>query len=220
MQSSLEHEVASDVAQALVRIGAVGVSLAKPITFKSGIVSPVYVDNRCLPFHPAEWRRVIDGFRTVIEIRHLRFDAIAGVAVGGVPHSSALAYALAKPSVFIRKEAKEHGRQKRVEGGDVTGLEVLLVEDLVTSGGSSLSAIEALVSEGGLLRYLLAIVSYGFPEAEQAFAEADVEFSSLTHFEAILAAGADMGRFSPDETAAVKDWLADPRGWAQRRGLA
>lgn len=213
-----ESQIAAQVAQALVQIGAVGVTAEKPITFKSGIISPVYVDNRCLPFYPAAWRVVIEGFGALIEARGLTYNVIAGVAVGGVPHSSALAYALNKPSVFIRKEAKEHGKQKRVEGGEVSGLNILMVEDLVTSGGSSLSAVEALRAEGGLVTDVLAIVSYGFSEATTAFAQADVKLHSLTNFAAVLDAGMAQGKFSAAEKLLVDDWLGDPHGWGERHG--
>ncbi|MBE2267802.1 MAG: orotate phosphoribosyltransferase, partial [Anaerolinea sp.] len=126
----------NSVAWTLVEVGAVGFSVQKPITFKSGILSPVYVDNRILPFHPASWHVVIDGFKNLVEQKPINFDVIAGVAVGGVPHSAALAYELRMPSVFVRQESKDHGRGKRVEGGDVNKKRVLLVEDMVTTGAS------------------------------------------------------------------------------------
>ena len=216
----MPENVKLGIARALVGIGAVGVSRAKPIIFKSGIVSPVYVDNRALAFHPVEWRLVIEGFKSLIVRDKINFDVIASVAVGGVPHGSALAYALQKPCVFIRKEAKEHGKQKRVEGGEIAGLNVLMIEDLVTSGGSSLSALQALRDEGGIARHILAIVAYGFPEAVQAFAKADAELTSLTDFPTILQAGTAMGRFSAHDKLAVEDWLADPHGWGKRHGFS
>ena len=94
------------VARALLEIGAVGFSPQAPITFKSGIKSPVYVDNRRLPYHPAQWQVVIKGFISAIESKNLEFDVIAGVAVGGVPHSSALGYAMQQPSVSFAKKPK------------------------------------------------------------------------------------------------------------------
>ena len=136
------------VAKALLDIGAVGFSPAAPITFKSGIRSPVYVDNRALIYHPPAWHVVVEGFKALLDAAGVEFDIIAGVAVGGVPHSSALAYVLRKPSVFVRKEEKAHGKGQRIEGGAVRGKRVLLVEDLVTTGGSSLSAVDALRAAG------------------------------------------------------------------------
>lgn len=210
-------KTAAAVARALIEIGAVGVRASNPITFKSGIVSPVYVDNRRLPFHPAQWRVIVEGFRSQINDTALAFDVIAGVAVGGVPHASALGYVMQKPSLFIRKEAKEHGTGKRVEGGDVTGARVLLVEDLISTGGSSLSAIEALRAEGGICDTMLAIVTYDFAEARANFAAAGVAALTLTTFPVILAEGVAMGRFTAEERHTVEDWFADPHGWASRR---
>lgn len=209
-------ETAAAVARALIEIGAVGLRVNNPITFKSGIVSPVYVDNRTLPFHPNAWRVVIDGFRELIAAKIPSFDVIAGVAVGGVPHSSTLGYLTQRPSVFIRKEVKDHGTGKRVEGGDVRGKTVLLVEDLITTGGSSLSAINALRAEGAVCNTTLVIVTYDFAEARTNFAAAGVTALSLTSFPVILAEGAAMGKFSATDIDAVKAWLDDPHGWASR----
>jgi orotate phosphoribosyltransferase len=208
----------SEIARALLRIDAVGFSPEKPLTFKSGILSPIYVDNRRLPFNPPEWRTVIEGFRALIDTEHPDFDVIAGVAVGGIPHSAALAYTLGKPSVFIRKEAKEHGTQKRVEGGDVRDLKVLLVEDLITTGGTSLSAVDVLRAEGALVDLVIAIVGYGFAEATGAFSHAGVRLVTLTSFEVILAEALNMGKFDAAAQAVIEDWLRDPIGWGERHG--
>lgn len=207
------------VARALIEIGAVGFSPQNPITFKSGIVSPVYVDNRRLPYHPAQWQVVIAGFKQIIETDAIEFDVIAGVAVGGVPHSSALGYAMQHPSVFVRKEAKGHGKGQRVEGGDIDGKTVLLVEDLVTTGGSSLSGVEALRAEGAVVDTLIAIVSYGFKEAKDNFEQASVTLKTLTNFETILQVALEMEKFGQAEHDIIADWFSDPHGWASRHGL-
>ena len=106
--------------------------------------------------------------------RQHSFDVIGGIEAAGIPHSAALGFATAMPSIFIRKEAKEHGTKKRVEGGNVTGKRVLLVEDLVTTGMSSLSGVEALRAEGAIVEDCLAIISYGFPGRKEKFAAAGV----------------------------------------------
>lgn len=210
------EETSVKVARALIEIGAVGVRANNPITFKSGIISPVYVDNRTLPFHPASWKPVIEGFKTLIEAKGLSFDVLAGVAVGGVPHASALGYIMERPSVFIRKEAKGHGTGKRVEGGSVQGKKVLLIEDLVTTGGSSLSAVEALREEGAIVPAIVSIVTYDFVEAKTAFDQAKIEGLALTNFPTIMAQGVEMGKFTTEEQAIVKEWLADPHGWGEK----
>lgn len=213
------HQRQTTIAQSLLAIDAVGFTPAAPITFKSGLRSPVYVDNRRLPFHPAQWHTILHGFRALIEEKDLRCDAIAGIAVGGVPHSAALGYLLHKPSLFIRKESKGHGHQKMIEGGDVDGLRVLLVEDLVTTGGSALVGVTALREAGALATDVLAIVSYGFREAERAFAEANVRLHVLVPFRVILAEALALGRFDEAQAAVIEDWFDAPQGWAERHGL-
>lgn len=156
---------------------------------------------------------MIDGFKTLLEQKGLRPDVIAGVAVGGVPHSAALAYDLRLPSVFVRQESKEHGKSKRVEGGDVYKKRVLLVEDMVTTGGSSLDAVWALRAAGAVVDDVCAIISYGFAEARAAFEAAQVRLHTLTTFDAILLSADIMGKLSEDEAAVVRSWMHDPRGW-------
>ncbi len=201
-------------AKALLDIGAIGFSPASPITFKSGIRSPVYVDNRQLIYHPAAWRVIIEGLGSLIASQNLDFDLVAGVAVGGVPHCSALAYVLGAPSVFIRKASKGHGKGNRIEGGSVDGRRVLLVEDLVTTGGSSLSAVAALRQAGARVSDVLAIVSYGFGEARQAFARDDLALHVLTDFEAVLALAQERQTLTMTQVAVIRAWLADPYAWS------
>ena len=204
----------------MLAIGAVGFAPHAPVTFKSGIISPVYVDNRTLPYHPEQWHRVIEGFRELLERDSLQFDIIGGIAVGGVPHSAALAYTLNKPSIFIRQATKDHGRGRMVEGGEVSGKRVLLVEDLVTTGESSLHGVRALREAGARVSDVIAIVSYGFSEAKSSFQEEGVQLRTLTRFEVITRAAMAMGSFGPEEKAAIDDWFRDPRGWASRKGIA
>jgi orotate phosphoribosyltransferase len=209
--------LSDEVAAAMLEIGAVGFCVANPITFKSGIVSPVYCDNRRFPFWPSQWRRVIAGFEDTIVAQSIVCDVIAGVEAAGIPHSAALGYALGKPSVFVRKQAKEHGTKKLVEGGDVSGRRVVLVEDLVTTGMSSLAAMEMLRAEGAVTTDCLAIISYGFPEAEEKFAQSGVRLHALTNFAEVLDVAEATGRVSEGDAATVKEWLRDPRGWRAER---
>jgi orotate phosphoribosyltransferase len=213
------EETRREIAEALIAIDGVGFRPGAPITFKSGIKSPVYCDNRRFPFWPAEWSKVIRGFERMIAAKGIAVDVVGGVEAAGIPHSAALGYAMQRPSVFIRKEAKEHGTKKRVEGGDVTGLRVVLVEDLVTTGGSSIAAIEALRSEGAVVTDMLAIISYGFADAAELFARAGVTLHAATDFETVLTVAKEQGSVDEAEVAAVRDWLSEPRGWAKRHGF-
>ena len=194
------------VAATLLDVGNVTFTPDAPVTFKSGIVAPFYVDNRRLPFTPEAWHRIIDAFRAEIDAHALTFDVIAGIETGGIPHSAALAYTLNQPSVFVRKQPKEHGMKRRVEGGDVTGKRVLLIEDLVTTGGSSLSGVEALRAEGADVVACLTIFSYGFPQATAAFAAANLPLISLTNLPALIEAARQQQRLSPAAITVVQDW--------------
>jgi orotate phosphoribosyltransferase len=187
-----------EIARALIEIEGVGFRPTQPITFKSGIKSPVYCDNRKFPFWPEQWAKVINGFAQMI---------------------AELGFATKRPSVFIRKEAKEHGTKKRVEGGDVNGRRVVLVEDLVTTGMSSLAAVDALRSEGALVTDCVAIISYGFPDARDMFADAGVRLHATTDFETVLPIAVEQGLIDDAEASIVMDWLSEPRGWAKRFGF-
>lgn len=203
------------IASVLLDIGAVGFTPETPITFKSGIRSPVYVDNRRLTFHPQAWRVVIEGFVSTIDARALEFAALAGVALGGVAHCAAIAWQVGKPAVFVRKETKTHGAGKRIEGGDIDGLRVLLVEDLVTTGGSSLSGVAALRDAGATVADVCAIVSYEFDDADAAFADAGLRLHTLTDFSAILHAARESGRLDAAQEDIVRGWLANPHNWGR-----
>ena len=141
------------------------------------------------------------------------YDIIAGVAVGGVPHSSALAYVARKPSVFVRKGSKAHGKGQRIEGGEARHKRVLLIEDLVTTGGSSLSAVDALRDTGALVTDVAAIISYGFSAATDAFDCAGLRLHTLTDFATVLSQAQLRGALNEYEIAVVQRWFADPYNW-------
>jgi orotate phosphoribosyltransferase len=207
------NTIQEQVARALLEIEAVVFTPHTPVTFKSGIKSPVYVDNRRLSFWPAQWQIVIEGLQQMIAAHDIAFDVIAGIAAGGIPHSAALAYTLKKPSVFVRKEAKEHGTRGQIEGGDVSGKRVLLVEDMVTTGGSSLGGVDALRTARATVRDCLCITSYGFAEATESFASANVRLLPLTPFSAIVIEASKMGLFDQDALDLVEAWMRDPFHW-------
>jgi orotate phosphoribosyltransferase len=202
------------VARALLDAGCVTVSPDRPVTFRSGLLSPLYVDNRRLIFQPGPWHVVVDAL--VAEVRRLRPapEVVAGVESAGIPHSAALAFSARLPSVFVRKQAKEHGLGRRIEGGDVAGRRVVLVEDMVTSGGSSLSAVAALREAGARVEHCLAIVSYGFGNAAAAFVEAGVDLHVLAGIDRVIEEAETSGRLAGPALGVVRAWLRDPVGWS------
>jgi orotate phosphoribosyltransferase len=214
------NDIAVQVARALLDIGAVTFAPQSPITFKSGLISPVYVDNRRLPYWPEQWQVIIGAFKKLMKERDIQFDIIAGIEAAGIPHSAALGYTMRRPSVFVRKRPKGHGMKNRVEGGAVSGKRVVLVEDLVTTGGSSLSGIAALRDDGAIVEHCLVIVSYGFPQAAQAFEQAGVRLQTLTSFPVIVQEAVQLGSFTDSEQSVIESWLRDPIHWAEQNGYA
>jgi orotate phosphoribosyltransferase len=206
------------IARSLLKIAAVGFQPENPITFKSGIISPVYVDNRRFPFYPKEWETVIGGFQTLIEKDRIDFEVLAGIETAGIPHSAVLGYVLNKPSVFVRKKIKDHGTKSRIEGGLVKNKKVVLIEDLVTTGGSSLAGVEALRDNQAVVRDCLIIVSYGFKQATNAFENAGVKLHSLTNFAVILEEAVKQQLLNAQQKIILEDWFQDPWGWGKRHG--
>ncbi len=211
MNSNLQTAVAT----ALLEIGAVKFVPESPITFKSGLKSPVYVDNRKLPYHPQQWHIVVEGFKTIAQA--VSCDILAGVETAGIPHSAAVGYAAQIPSIYVRKQPKEHGTRSLVEGGAVQGKKVLLIEDLVTTGGSSLKGISALRDEGAIAQDCACIVSYGFDEAQEAFANANVTLHTLTTFQSIIEQAKSL--YSQKVLNDINDWFSSPHSWAKRHGF-
>lgn len=207
------------VAQALLKIGAVGFKPDAPITFKSGIISPVYVDNRKFPFYPHEWSLIIEGFKELLEQNNIVYDVIAGIETAGIPHSAALGFALHQPSIFIRKKIKDHGTKSKIEGGAVAGKKVVLLEDLVTTGGSSLAGVEALREERAIVRDCIIIISYGFKESLRAFADAGVKLHSLTTFPIVLEEAYKLNMFTAEQKILIEEWFQDPWNWGKEHGF-
>ncbi len=205
--------IAKDTARALLDIGGVGFVPNNPITFKSGILSPMYMDNRMFPSYPKQWRVVLDGFMAKIKEQKIEYDMIAGIETAGIPHSAALGALLSMPSVFIRKAAKDHGTKKMVEGGDVAGKKVLLIEDLVTTGGSSLHGVTELRKAGAVVTDCLVIVGYELKEAKEAFEKENVRLTQLTDVNTILAVAEEMGKITETNKKIVSEWLKNPREW-------
>lgn len=210
--------VAQQVAHALLDIGALRFQPDKPLTFKSGIVSPVYVDNRRLPYHPIQWRVIIEAFAHLLDRSAWPCDVIAGVATAGIPHSAALAFFRQTPSVFVRKEAKEHGTGQLIEGGSVDNQCVVLLEDMVTTGSSSLQAVEALRLAGATVEHCMCITTYGFADA--AFKAVGVSLYALADFNTLVDIAVERGDLLEEQRPLIFDWLADAPGWAKRHGFA
>lgn len=176
---------AREIARRLLEIKAVKLSPRRPFTWASGIQSPIYCDNRMVLSFP-EARNEIKAALAAASGQFGEFDVVAGVATAGIAHGTLLADALEAPFIYVRSKAKQHGRQNQIEGASPQGKRVLVVEDLISTGGSSLQAIEALRQAGAQVVGCLAIFTYGFPKAERAFDNANVPYATLSNYDALV----------------------------------
>ena len=206
------------VAEFLLRIKAIQLSPENPFTWASGRKSPIYCDNRRILSHP-EIRTFIRQLATVeIEERYGRPEAIAGVATGGIALGALIAQELGLPFIYVRSSAKEHGTGQRIEG-DYSGFSsVFVIEDLVSTGKSSLSAVDALRESGLEIKGLMAIFTYGFPDAIQRFKESDCSFFTLTDYPTMLEEATRSGYITEVQKADLDSWSSDPIAWSDSRG--
>ncbi len=195
------------VAQILLDYKAVKIEPDNPFTWVSGIKSPIYCDNRILISYPDAVNTIVLGFKEMIE--DIDFDVIAGTATAGIPWASFLSYELDKPMIYIRKEPKAHGTKSQIEGIMKRGQKVILVEDLVSTGKSSLEAVEVIRKEGGICDLTVSIFQYGFPIAEENFKEKKCKLQSITNFQILL----EQLELNGDKKAEVLRFAKNPKEW-------
>ncbi len=206
---------AAEVAKRLLQINAIKLSPQKPFTWASGLKSPIYCDNRIVLSYPGIRKFIIDSFAQKAEAFR-PFDTIAGVATAGIAHGALLAERLSLPFIYVRSKPKGHGRQNQIEGELQPGAQVLVIEDLISTGGSCLKAVEALREAGSRPSGVLAIFTYGFDAAESAFKEAEVPFDTLSAYPALIQEARRAGRIGEAELQTLKEWRRDPRAWSQK----
>ncbi len=177
--------IAAEIAKRLLQIKAIKLSPQKPFTWASGILSPIYCDNRIVLSHP-EVRDFVKKCLIEKSKDFSNFDAVAGVATAGIAHGMLLADSLGVPFAYVRSKAKGHGRQNLIEGELPKGAKVLVVEDLISTGGSSLAAVEAVREEGLEVVGVLAIFSYNFEKAIQAFEKANCPLETLSNYDVLV----------------------------------
>lgn len=172
--------------QYLLKIGAVKLSPNDPFTWASGKKSPIYCDNRLTLSYPEVRRLICQSFVDKIKENFKDVEVIAGVATGGIAHGALVAEALGVPMIYVRDKPKGHGRMNLIEGHLEAGKRVVVIEDLISTGGSSLKAVEGIRESGGNVLGLLAIFTYGFEAAIKAFEAANCPFDTLTNFKSLL----------------------------------
>ncbi|MCR4325061.1 MAG: orotate phosphoribosyltransferase [Candidatus Curtissbacteria bacterium] len=206
------------VAAILFNLGAIFIRPSRPFKYTNGILSPVYTDNRLLMSNPPEWRKVIDLMTRKVKGMG-KIDVIAGAATAGIPHAAIIAQKINLPMVYVRPQPKEHGKGNQIEGVIKKGQKVLVIEDLVSTGGSSIRVIKALRKAGAKVVGEVAIFTYGMKEAETNFKRAKVKLVSLSNFKAATKIAAENGLLKQNQISIVLDWAKDPKGWGKKMGF-
>lgn len=210
-----ESSAARRIAEHLLRIEAVSFAPEDPFTWASGLRAPVYCDNRVTISYPTVRRHIRDAFARTLEERGLSPNVIAGTATAGIPHAAWLAELLDLPMVYVRSTPKEHGRGAQIEGRLEAGRSVAVIEDLVSTGGSSRAVVEALREAGAEVTAVLAIVSYELDAAARTFADLDLPLYTLTCFDALFEVARENGVLSSASIRSILDWRADPERWSE-----
>lgn len=201
------------LAEHLLQIKAIQLNTQEPFTWTSGIKSPVYCDNRKLLSYPLVRDFVRDGFIALVQEYFPTADYIAGVATAGIPHGAILADHLNLPFIYVRSKPKEHGLNNTIEGDLKHGSRVLVVEDTISTGGSSLKAVADLRAAGAEVIGMVAIYKYGFEETKQRFEDEGVVLKTLTNYDFLIRTAIADGYISKDEIETLNAWRANPKEW-------
>lgn len=208
---------ADDIALVLLEAGAVALAPEQPFRFASGLLSPIYCDNRLLLGQVAARRTVAEALSQLALREAIGAEVVAGTATAGIPWAAWVAEALTLPMAYVRSGAKAHGRGQQVEGGVTAGQKAVLVEDLVSKGGSALDAVAGLRKLDVALADCCAIFSYGMPAAQERFGAAGVRLHCLTTLPALLEVAVRQGFLLQAQHEIVAEWAADPAAWSARR---
>ena len=203
------------IAKQLLDIKAVKLNVENPFTWASGWKSPIYCDNRKVLSYPAARKVVYEAFVKIIEDRFKDVDVIAGVATGAIAYGMMVAEVLGKPFVYVRPKPKDHGTGAQVEGDLHQGARVVVVEDLISTGGSSLAAVDALQKSGAIVLGMVAIFSYNFIKSRRAFENANVELHTLSHYEALLEQAVEENYIKAEDMNVLKEWRINPEIWGK-----
>lgn len=205
-------DTAKKVAKLLLQINAIKLSPQNPFTWASGILSPVYCDNRVLLSYPAIRSEIKEQLVHCAQSFE-DCDYIAGVATAGIPHGALLADAMDKPFVYVRSKAKAHGRKNSIEGDLKPDSKVLVIEDLVSTGGSVMQAVDDLKQAGASITGVMAIFTYGFQKAYDLFNENDIPFKTLSNFDALIEEASESGYINAADLDTLRDWRKAPSKW-------
>ena len=206
-------DIAKQVAKSLLQINAIILQPNQPFKWAAGWNSPIYCDNRKTLSYPEIRTFIRTSLASAINNHYNGANVIAGVATAGIPHGALVAEELGLPFIYVRAKAKEHGKQNQIEGHFEEGQTVVLVEDLISSGKSSLEAVAALREAGMNVKGLVSIFTYGFEAASQNFQNADCDFVSLCDYDNMLPQALETNYITSEELPLLKEWRKNPSIW-------
>jgi len=207
------NRIEKAVAQQLLQIKAIKLQPTNHFTWASGWFSPIYCDNRKTLSYPEVRTYIRDSFAEVIKEQFKDVEVIAGVATGAIAHGVLVAEILNIPFVYVRSSPKGHGMENLIEGDLQKGQKVVVIEDLISTGGSSLKAVDALREQGAEVLGMAAIFSYGFEVASDQFKEKNVKLETLSNYNALLKVAVDTGYVTQDDVNTLEQWRVDPANW-------
>ena len=206
------------IAEILLDLKAVSPSPMNPFTWASGMRSPIYCDNRLIISNVKARRAVIAAFVRLLENLEVAPEVVAGTATAGIPHAAWLAESLSLPMIYVRSSEKKHGKQNRIEGKLNQGAKVIVIEDLISTGGSSVSAARGIQEAGGEVLGVVAIFQYGMDRARNTFGEAGIAYDTLTDLATLLDVAVEKGYLTGAEKVLMAEWRLDPAAWSEKHG--
>lgn len=209
----MNHELKIEIAKNLLQIKAIKLNVEQPFTWASGWKSPIYCDNRKTYFYPHLRKIITQGFVKTIEERFPSVEVIAGVATGAVGYGALVAEAMNLPYVYVRSEPKKHGLENLIEGEQPKGKNVVVIEDLISTGGSSLKVVQALRDAEAMVLGLTAIFTYQFDTANSAFTEKQCEFYTLSNYETLIRTAIEMNYVEQHHLQTLSEWRKSPGTW-------
>jgi orotate phosphoribosyltransferase len=207
--------ISRHIAASLLEIEAVALRPHQPFTWTSGLKSPIYCDNRLTMSYPAIREAIAEGFAATIRQLYPDADVIAGTATAGIPHAAWVAQKLNLPMIYVRDKAKGHGKENLIEGAVKPGQKVVVIEDLISTGGSSLKAALAVNEAGAQALGVLAIFSYQLDKAVEAFKAAGMPLHTLSNYSALLDVAVELGKIKEEDVALLRSWRENPSAFAK-----
>lgn len=215
-----------ELAKAGLTIKAIKLSPEKPFLWASGYHMPIYNDNRMFLFFPEYRKLILKGFEEIIKRENIKFDVIAGTSTAGIPHGTLLANRLNAPCIYIRDKPKTHGLKNQIEGidaeSDLKKKSVIVIEDLISTGGSSARAVQAVRDANGIVDYCISIFNYGLDKAASAFNKLDAPCNtvSILTYDTLLETAKKIGYMSDMQINLLKEWKDNPFEWGEKHGFS